>query len=151
MNKVRFVGLDVHTETLVVAVAEGLATHTDPGSCGAACLQGRRRSVDRARAGRVFSRERTSLRGAAAVRRSGRLDGVRQTRDRERTAASCFTESSSHGFLQMVSLLWRCAGSTSWHRQAQATTGSFGFIGDGPMRSLPCKRVAPRNHPQQNA
>jgi RNA-directed DNA polymerase len=45
---------------------EGLATHTAPESCGAA----RKDSVEAltgVRAGRVFSRERTSLRGADAV------------------------------------------------------------------------------------
>ncbi len=50
---------------------KGVATHTDPESCGAA----RKDSVEAltgARTGRVFSRERTFLRGADAVRRSGR-------------------------------------------------------------------------------
>ena len=47
---------------------EGLATHTDPESCGAAC-KGGLEALTGARAGRVFSRERNSLRGADAVRR----------------------------------------------------------------------------------
>ena len=50
---------------------EGLATHTDPESCGAA-REGGVEALTGARAGRVFSRERTFLRGADAVRRSGR-------------------------------------------------------------------------------
>ena len=51
---------------------EGVASHTDPESCGAA----REDSVEAltgACAGRVFSRERPSLRGADAVGESGRL------------------------------------------------------------------------------
>ena len=38
---------------------EGLATHTGPESCGAAC-KGRVEALTGARAGRVLSRERTS-------------------------------------------------------------------------------------------
>jgi RNA-directed DNA polymerase len=51
---------------------EGLATHTGPESCGAAC-EGGVEALTGVRAGRVFSRERQFLRGADAVRRSGRL------------------------------------------------------------------------------
>lgn len=51
---------------------EGLASHTDPESCGATC-EGGVEALTGARAGQVFSRERRSLRGADAVRRSGRL------------------------------------------------------------------------------
>ena len=51
---------------------EGVATHTDPESCGAA-REGRVEALTGARAGRVFSRESTFLRDADAVRRSGKL------------------------------------------------------------------------------
>ena len=51
---------------------EGLATHAGPESCGAAC-EGGVEALTGARAGRVFSRERTSLRDADAVGGSGRL------------------------------------------------------------------------------
>jgi len=50
---------------------EGLATHTDPESCGTA-REGGVEALIGARAGRVFSRERNLLRDADAVRRSGR-------------------------------------------------------------------------------
>ena len=50
---------------------EGLATHTGPESCGAA-REGGVEALTGVRAGRVFSRESTFLRGADAVRRSGR-------------------------------------------------------------------------------
>jgi len=45
---------------------EGLATHTGPESCGVA-RKGGVEALTGVRAGRVFSRERTSLRGADAV------------------------------------------------------------------------------------
>src|SRR5215510_11720544 len=58
---------------------EGVATHTGPESCGAV-----RKDVAEAskgvRAGRVFSRERTFLRGADAVRMGGRPYRVRRQR-----------------------------------------------------------------------
>jgi hypothetical protein len=50
---------------------EGLATHADPESCGAA-RKGRVEALTGERAGRVFSRERTFLRDADAVGESGR-------------------------------------------------------------------------------
>ena len=50
---------------------EGLATHADPESCGAVC-EGGVEALTGARAGRVFSRERTFLRDADAVGESGR-------------------------------------------------------------------------------
>jgi hypothetical protein len=78
---------------------EGLATHTDPESCGAAC-EGRVEALTRARAGRVFSREITFLRGADAVRRSGRLHSAhryRETRrDPARSETPCTYGSTSH-------------------------------------------------------
>ena len=54
-----------------VSHGEGLATHTDPESCAAARKDGGK-ALTGERAGRVFSRERDFLRGADAVRRSGR-------------------------------------------------------------------------------
>ena len=78
---------------------EGLATHTDPESCGAA----REDSVEAltgARAGRVFSRERIFLRGADAVRRSGRLRPARRyretRRDPARSETPCTYGNTSH-------------------------------------------------------
>ena len=50
---------------------QGLATHTGPGSCGDVREDAAEASTG-VRAGRVFSRERPSLRGADAVRRGGR-------------------------------------------------------------------------------
>src|ERR1700690_2387125 len=65
---------------------EGLATHTDPESCGAARESGVE-ALTGARAGRVFSRERTSLRGADAVRRSGRPHPAYRHREMRRDPA----------------------------------------------------------------
>ena len=50
---------------------EGVATHTDPESC-VVVGNGNGEALTGARAGRVFSRESTLLRGADVVRRSGR-------------------------------------------------------------------------------
>jgi hypothetical protein len=65
---------------------EGVATHTDPESCGAVC-EGGVEALTGARAGRVFSRERAVLRGADAVRRSGRLHPAPRYRERRRDPA----------------------------------------------------------------
>ena len=65
---------------------EGLATHADPESCGAAC-KGSVEALTGARAGRVSSRERTSLRGADAVRRSGRPHLAHRYREMRRDPA----------------------------------------------------------------
>ncbi len=65
---------------------EGLAIHTDPESCGAACKD-RVEALTGARAGRVFSRERHFLRGADAVRRSGRLHPAHRYREMRRAPA----------------------------------------------------------------
>jgi hypothetical protein len=65
---------------------EGLATHTDPESCGAAC-EGGAEALTGARAGRVFSRERPFLRDADAVRRSGRPHPVHRYREMRRSPA----------------------------------------------------------------
>jgi hypothetical protein len=50
---------------------EGVATHIDPESCGAAC-EGGVEALTGERAGRVLSRERNFLRDADAVGESGR-------------------------------------------------------------------------------
>src|ERR1700730_8912424 len=65
---------------------EGLATHADPESCGATC-EGGDEALTGARGGRVFSRESKSLRGADAVRRSGRLHPAPRYRERRRDPA----------------------------------------------------------------
>jgi RNA-directed DNA polymerase len=65
---------------------KGLATHTDPESCGVAC-EGDDEALTGARAGRVFSRERHFLRGADAVRRGGRLHPARRYRETRRAPA----------------------------------------------------------------
>ena len=59
---------------------EGVASHTGPESCGAA-QEDSVEALTGARAGRVFSRERIFLRGADAVRRSGRLHLTRRYRE----------------------------------------------------------------------
>jgi hypothetical protein len=57
-----------------------VATHIGPESCGAARKDGVE-ALTGERAGRVFSRERTTLRDADAVRRSGRPHRVRRYRE----------------------------------------------------------------------
>lgn len=79
---------------------EGVATHTDPESCGAAC-KGGVEALTGARAGQVFSRERRFLRGADAVRRSGRLHPAHRYREMRRNPARsetlCTYGNTSHG------------------------------------------------------
>jgi hypothetical protein len=65
---------------------EGVATHTGPESCGAA-RKGGVEALTGVRAGQVFSRESRSLRGADAVRRSGRPHPARRYRERLRNPA----------------------------------------------------------------
>src|SRR5437867_7426524 len=65
---------------------EGLAIHTDPESCGVT-REGGVEALTGVRAGRVFSRERTFLRGADAVRRSGRHHPARRYRETRRSPA----------------------------------------------------------------
>ncbi len=59
---------------------EGLATHTGPESCGAAC-KGGIEALTGGRAGRVLSRESDSLRDADAVGESGRPHPVHRYRE----------------------------------------------------------------------
>ena len=65
---------------------ERLATHTGPESCGAV-REGGVEALTGVRAGQVFSRERSFLRGADAVRRSGRPHPSRRQRERRRDPA----------------------------------------------------------------
>src|SRR5207245_9436755 len=79
---------------------EGLATHTGPESCGAA-RKGGDEALTGERAGRVFSRERNSLRDADAVRRSGRLHPMHRyrevCRDPARSEPPCTYRSALRG------------------------------------------------------
>ncbi len=72
--------------------AEGLATHSGPESC-VTVREGSGEALTGVRAGRVFSRGRTFLRGADAVRRSGRPHPVRRYcethRDPARSQTPC--------------------------------------------------------------
>ena len=60
---------------------EGVATHTDPESCGAVCKD-RVEALTGARAGRVYSRESNFLRDADAVGESGRPHQAHRYRER---------------------------------------------------------------------
>src|SRR3972149_9226117 len=71
---------------------EGPATHTGPESC-AADRKGGGETLTGGSAGRGFSRERTSLRSADAVRRSGRPHSVRRQRKPRRGSARSETPS----------------------------------------------------------
>ena len=72
---------------------EGLATHADPESCGAAC-EGGVEALTGARAGRVFSRERNFLRDADAVGESGRPHQAHRYRERRLSPARSETPST---------------------------------------------------------
>jgi hypothetical protein len=105
---------------------EGVASHTDPESCGAAC-EGSVEALTGARAGRVFSRERHSLRGADAVRRGGRPHPARRYRETRRDPARSETPSTD--------------GSTShenraihWSPTAVAAAGRVGKFKDARRR-----------------
>ena len=71
---------------------EGLATRTDPESC-AVVRKGGGETLTGERAGRVFSRERTLLRSADAVRRGGRPHPTRRQRKTRRSSARSETPS----------------------------------------------------------
>jgi|ERR1700688_4564868 RNA-directed DNA polymerase len=66
--------------------SEGLAIHAGPESCGGA-REGTAEALTGVRTGRVFSRERIFLRGADAVRKSGRPYPVRRYRKTHRDPA----------------------------------------------------------------
>jgi hypothetical protein len=78
----------------------GLATHTDPESCGVTC-KGDDEALAGDCAGRVFSRVRNSLRDADAVGESGRPHPVHRYRevhrDPARSQTPCTYRSTSHG------------------------------------------------------
>src|ERR1700688_1213950 len=65
---------------------EGVATHTDPESCGAA-RKGGAEALTGARAGQVLSRERPFLRGADAFRSGGRHYPAHRYREMRRDPA----------------------------------------------------------------
>jgi RNA-directed DNA polymerase len=65
---------------------EGVATHTDPESCGAVREDGVE-ALTGARAGQVLSRESTFLRDADAVGESGRLHPAHRYREMRRGPA----------------------------------------------------------------
>jgi hypothetical protein len=77
-----------------------LATHIGPESCGAA-REGGVEALTGERAGRVFSRVRTSLRDADAVGESGRPHPVHRYREVQRNPARsqtpCTYVNTSHG------------------------------------------------------
>jgi RNA-directed DNA polymerase len=72
---------------------EGVATHTDPESCGAA-REGGVEALTGARAGRVSSRETHILRGADAVGGSGRPHPAHRYREMLRDPARSKTPST---------------------------------------------------------
>ena len=78
-----------------VSYGEGVATHTGPESCGVT-REGDVEALTGERAGRVFSRERTSLRGADAVGRSGRPHRAHRDREMRQDPARSETP-STHG------------------------------------------------------
>jgi hypothetical protein len=78
-----------------VSYVEGLANHNGPESCGAA-REGGVEALTGESTGRVFSRVRTSLRDADAVRRSGRLHPRHRYREMPRDPARSQTP-STHG------------------------------------------------------
>jgi RNA-directed DNA polymerase len=79
---------------------KGIATQTGPESCGAA-REGGVEALTGERAGRVFSRVRTTLRDADAVGGSGRLHPVHRYREVQwspaRSQTPCTYGSTSNG------------------------------------------------------
>jgi hypothetical protein len=79
---------------------KGLATHTDPESCGAT-REGGVEALTGESTGRVFSRERNLLRDADAVRRCGRHHSGHRYRevlgDPARSETLCTYGNTSHG------------------------------------------------------
>jgi hypothetical protein len=83
-----------------VSYVEGLANHNGPESCGAA-REGGVEALTGKSTGRVFSRERDSLRDADAVGESGRPHPRHRyrevPRDPARSETPCTYRSTSHG------------------------------------------------------
>ena len=79
---------------------EGLATHDGPESCAVA-REGGGEALTGVRAGRVLSRERTTLRGADAVEEGGRQHPGRRyreaSRDPARSETPCTYGNTSRG------------------------------------------------------
>jgi hypothetical protein len=87
----------------------GVASHVGPESCGAA-RKGGVEALTGDRAGRVFSRERNSLRDADAVRRRGRPHLVCRYREAHenpaRSETPCTYGNTSHGNREIPSPPW---------------------------------------------
>src|ERR1700738_1376780 len=83
-----------------VSYVEGLANHNGPESCGAA-REGGVEALTGESTGRVYSRERNSLRDADAVGESGRPHRVHRYREvcqsPARSQTPCTYRSTSHG------------------------------------------------------
>ena len=102
---------------------EGVATHTDPESCGVVrkdCVE----ALTGARAGRVFSRESTFLRDADAVRRSGKLHWTHRYREMRpspaRSETPCTYGNTSH---ENPEVLWSPAAMSDAGRVGKSTDG----------------------------
>jgi hypothetical protein len=87
----------------------GVATHIGPESCGVT-RKGDVEALTGERAGRVFSRVRTFLRDADAVRRSGRLHPVHRYREvyqsPARSETPCTYADTSRGNREIPSPPW---------------------------------------------
>src|SRR5881296_1185730 len=98
---------------------KGLATHTGPESCGAVREDGVEASTGE-RAGRVFSRESQLLRGADAVRRSGRPHRLRRHRKTQPDPARSETPSTLGYTMCGTGRSWSCP----WEMDPRAVSGS---------------------------
>ena len=86
---------------------KGVATHTGPESC-AVTRKGEGEALTGGRAGQVLSRERTSLRGADAVKESGRPHRLSRYRERQadpaRSETLCTLEYTMPGNREVLEL-----------------------------------------------
>ena len=102
---------------------EGVASHTDPESCGAV-REDRVEALTGARAGRVYSRERHILRDADAVRRSGKLHRTHRYREMRlgpaRSETPCTYGNTSH---ENREVLWSPAAAGAVGRVGKSTDG----------------------------
>lgn len=105
---------------------EGLASHTDPESCGAV-RENRVEALTGARAGRVFSRESSLLRDADAVGRSGKLHWAHRYREMRpgpaRSETPCTYGNTSHENREI-----------HWLPAAMAVAGRVGKFKDARRR-----------------
>jgi RNA-directed DNA polymerase len=97
---------------------EGLASHTGPESC-AAVREGGSEALTGERAGRVLSRERTSLRDADAVEEGGRPHLARRYRKTRRSPARSET-------LRMLGYTSRENRESPWSPVADGAAGRIG-------------------------